>query len=319
MKPKLGILLASVCPFILIGALLGNLRSVTGATSEQPVVANCAMTHVVRRGETLSMLAQLYETTVPTLRRINSITNPDLIRTGQVLCVTLQSGLPSLPPTTTAQLVLEATYAELTPTESLSVEQRWGKRFVYPLRSSDAFTGVESSAALIATGEQMPIVWLAVCPRASTITCTLVVVDDSTPLAGLPISTTQTMTSSTALAITSGCTGPVQRADTAGAGFTTTNLSIWLEAPETERQKLVDIASVGQVGSFNELQGRCIQNDDLTYLLLQATGTGEARTYQATIKEPLQPVTPPPGAFRQWVCSRLRQAGYRGLHSRLGC
>lgn len=324
MKSLLRLFLACVCPVILAGTLLGNMQSAIGVASEQPVVANCTNTHVVRRGETLSMLAQRYATTVRILRQINYIANPDLIRIGQVLCVSIQTAAPTLTPTTTVattQLVLEATYAELTPTLPLDAQQRWGKRFIYPLASTDAFTSVASKRELIAVGTQIPAVWLVTCPPRSTITCTLVVVDDIAPLAALPISTTQTMTNSAALAVTEDCTGPVKRADTAGLGFTTTNLSIWLEDPGIDRQKLLDIANVGRVQSFNELRSKCIQNDEPTYLLLQAIGpaTGGARTYRATIKEPPSPELPPGGAFKQWVCSRLRRAGYHGLRSKIGC
>ena len=41
--------------------------------------------HIVRSGETLSGIAQLYRTTVAELQRLNNISNPNLIRVGQVL------------------------------------------------------------------------------------------------------------------------------------------------------------------------------------------------------------------------------------------
>lgn len=44
-----------------------------------------ATTHTVRSGETLSGIAQLYQTTVAELQRLNNISNPNLIRVGQIL------------------------------------------------------------------------------------------------------------------------------------------------------------------------------------------------------------------------------------------
>ncbi|MCB0062606.1 MAG: LysM peptidoglycan-binding domain-containing protein [Caldilineaceae bacterium] len=316
-----------IAPVILLAVLLGNLQLTIGVANAQTIVENCTDTHVVRPGETLSLLALRYATTVQTLVEINQIANPNFIRTGQVLCVAIRD---EPPPTETpidtapiAQVVLEATYAELTPTTALDAEQRWGRRFTYPLPASAAFTSVTSAAELIVAGEDaaMTVEWLAVCPRRSTMNCTFVAVDDIAPLAALPLSTTQVMTDNAALAIRSGCTGPVSRAETAGAGFTTTGLSIWLEDPQSERQKVLEIEQVGRVGSFDELRGRCIQNDEPTYLMLQRRNepAGEAPIYQVTIKEPPTGELPPPGVYRQWVCSRIRRAGLHGLGSKMGC
>gem|GEM_PF-1486093 len=50
-----------------------------------------ASTHTVRSGETLSGIAQLYRTTVAELQRLNNITNPNVIRVGQILQLPTQS------------------------------------------------------------------------------------------------------------------------------------------------------------------------------------------------------------------------------------
>ncbi len=52
-------------------------------------------TYIVRRGDTLSMIAARFNTTVATLAQINNILNPNLIYAGQTLRV---PGLPSSPP-----------------------------------------------------------------------------------------------------------------------------------------------------------------------------------------------------------------------------
>lgn len=44
-----------------------------------------ASVYVVKKGDTLSSIARKYSTTVKALAELNRITNPDVIRVGQVL------------------------------------------------------------------------------------------------------------------------------------------------------------------------------------------------------------------------------------------
>lgn len=55
-------------------------RAITQQTTSED-----ASTHLIKRGDTLSALAQRYGTTVDTLARLNNIANPDLIYAGESL------------------------------------------------------------------------------------------------------------------------------------------------------------------------------------------------------------------------------------------
>lgn len=57
------------------------------ATSKTPPSNTKLTTHTVRRGQTLTAIAQRYRTTVPTLKKLNQIKRADLIRSGQKLHV----------------------------------------------------------------------------------------------------------------------------------------------------------------------------------------------------------------------------------------
>ena len=69
-----------------MNTLRNNLRlpSVAPPAPNQPT-NNTSSTHTVRSGETLSGIADSHQTTVTELVRLNSISNPNLIRVGQVL------------------------------------------------------------------------------------------------------------------------------------------------------------------------------------------------------------------------------------------
>ena len=56
-------------------------------TSEPGDQSTCIDKHTVLRGETLRKIADQYKTTVEALVAANNITNPNLIRPGQVLCI----------------------------------------------------------------------------------------------------------------------------------------------------------------------------------------------------------------------------------------
>lgn len=70
---------SNICP----GLDMANLRNQLNTPT--PPVTNNTSTHTVRKGETLSGIAQQHRTTTTELARLNSITNVNLINTGQVL------------------------------------------------------------------------------------------------------------------------------------------------------------------------------------------------------------------------------------------
>lgn len=57
------------------------------STSGGATGSGCKVTHTVVAGDDLSHLASRYGTSISALANANGITNPNLIRVGQVLCV----------------------------------------------------------------------------------------------------------------------------------------------------------------------------------------------------------------------------------------
>ncbi len=66
---------------------IGTRLSLSGETIDFTPGSGSAGSHTVASGETLGKIAAAYGTTVDTLVELNSLTNPDLIRVGQVLVV----------------------------------------------------------------------------------------------------------------------------------------------------------------------------------------------------------------------------------------
>lgn len=61
------------------------------STSGGATVSGCKVTHTVVAGDDLSHLASRYGTSIGALANANGITNPNLIRVGQLLCVAPQN------------------------------------------------------------------------------------------------------------------------------------------------------------------------------------------------------------------------------------
>ena len=81
---------------------VGQVLSIAQAPSpaDTPISSDQAVTHTVRAGETLGLLAQQYGVTVEALVSRNDIQDPNLIEVGQVLTVNVPAGWapPSAPP-----------------------------------------------------------------------------------------------------------------------------------------------------------------------------------------------------------------------------
>ena len=58
-----------------------------GISSGSVNTATCAVTHTVRAGDNLSRIAATYGTTVGALTQANGLSNPNMIRAGQTLCI----------------------------------------------------------------------------------------------------------------------------------------------------------------------------------------------------------------------------------------
>lgn len=78
------------------------------------------ITYTVRRGDTLSSIARLYGVNPLELARANNIGNPDNIRVGQTLTITLNTLTPTLIPTITATHTPSLT-ANLTPSPTATL------------------------------------------------------------------------------------------------------------------------------------------------------------------------------------------------------
>lgn len=74
---------ATACTAVNMGHIRSGVGQLLRAAANQ--VTNNGATHTVRAGETLSGIANRHRTTVAELVRLNNISNPHLIRVGQVL------------------------------------------------------------------------------------------------------------------------------------------------------------------------------------------------------------------------------------------
>lgn len=96
---KLGLVIAVVVALMIVASPPPSLAADSSIGRPEPVTHdwffNC--THVVRFGETLSMLAVRYHTTVLELMRANFIANPNRIFAGMVLRVPCLASIPPAP------------------------------------------------------------------------------------------------------------------------------------------------------------------------------------------------------------------------------
>jgi LysM repeat protein len=58
-----------------------------GAPATSPEVAGCRASYTVQRGDTLARIAAKQGSTVGAITRASGIANPNLIRSGQALCI----------------------------------------------------------------------------------------------------------------------------------------------------------------------------------------------------------------------------------------
>jgi hypothetical protein len=96
--------------FMVVAMLVGMISATPAAAAE--TVQGCKQWHVVQKGEYLSQIARLYNTTYQKLTEINKLENPNLIFTGQSLCVSVgetTTSPPSTLPNTGAGIRIYAT------------------------------------------------------------------------------------------------------------------------------------------------------------------------------------------------------------------
>ncbi len=86
------------------------------ALTETAFAQDTGQTHVVRPGENLSTIASRYGVSLSTLTRVNGISNPNLLRSGQVLVIPGgEPQAPEPPPTRTPAPQSDATRAPSAP------------------------------------------------------------------------------------------------------------------------------------------------------------------------------------------------------------
>jgi LysM repeat protein len=73
----------------------------TPAAAAFPTALPGATNHIVQPGETLSIIAARYQTTVAVLMQLNGLASPDFIFSGQNLRLPTPGQAPAPPPTTT--------------------------------------------------------------------------------------------------------------------------------------------------------------------------------------------------------------------------
>ena len=117
----------------------------------------CATRHTVKAGDTVSYLAVQYHTHASAIVAVNSLSNPDLIRVGQSLCIpahkTWPTATPAPPSLATATPLPEPSLPTATP----------GKRRcspIYVTREGDTVAGVAflcgvTPAAILAANPQV--------------------------------------------------------------------------------------------------------------------------------------------------------------------
>ena len=112
---KISLLLMSI--FIFIGMAAASFQPVSAAAVDPKT---CTKWHTVQKGEYLSMIAELYDTSWYSIVDINDIKNPSLIYPGNRLCI-FQSGTSSNPPGSPYTYSSSANVSALSSKEDQSV------------------------------------------------------------------------------------------------------------------------------------------------------------------------------------------------------
>jgi hypothetical protein len=102
--PKILLLLIAV--FIMFGLMAVNKPATASAAMS---IKDCKQWHTVRSGEYLSQIAKTYGTDYRTIAEINGVVNPNLIYSGQQLCVSMVSGATPVIPQVTGSANVYAT------------------------------------------------------------------------------------------------------------------------------------------------------------------------------------------------------------------
>ncbi|GAB4582162.1 MAG: hypothetical protein Fur0022_49200 [Anaerolineales bacterium] len=102
---------------VIAALMLFSLFAASFSPAAAATIPNCTQWHVVKSGDTLTKIAQQYNTTVAKLIEINELENPNLIYVGQNLCISTNgttggTPAPSLPNTSSGIRVSASSVVE---------------------------------------------------------------------------------------------------------------------------------------------------------------------------------------------------------------
>ncbi len=306
-----------------VGALiLVGLWLIAAEAIQAQTPPGCANTYTVKRGDTLTAIANRSGASVQTLVRLNGIRNPNLIHPGQVLCLSAQPP-PSPTPTATCangpRIVLEITYA-FTPTADesewpLSTTGQVGKRQVYSLAGIAALQTVTATADLwpAMRDADPPVLWL-VRTGDQTPAYTLVSIGQGEPLADLRVGGTPI--TKPLVASPGPLTCPTRSIEVIGGdGFAATGLTLWLESTDGVRYPF-PVSRIAHADTLAQAK-RCFQNGVLALLPPTFQSPCGYRAVMVLSKEGFGP----PGAGAQWYCDAWRYGGgfFQWMRAWYGC
>ena len=190
-----------------------------------PVQAASPTTYIVQRGDTLSLIARRYNTTVQAIAELNGIANPNLIHVGQRLIIPSESDSP--PPPTQIHIVQ--------PDETLTrIASRYGTTILAIVAANDL-----ADPSLILVGQRLAI-------PGSASTAPLPSPFVAVELNPFPVIQGQT------LAIKVQTTGPVNLAGSfTSTGLSTSNdRSLAFVEENDQYWALVGIGAIAQAGPY---------------------------------------------------------------------
>jgi spore germination protein len=81
---------------LIVAALIATVAASFQGAAKPAAAATCAQNHVVRAGETLWRISQMYRTTVAALQSVNGMVSGTRIYVGQNLCIRLDNSDTSM-------------------------------------------------------------------------------------------------------------------------------------------------------------------------------------------------------------------------------
>jgi LysM repeat protein len=134
-------------------------------TPRPPATAiECRLTHMVRQGERLTQIAELYGVRWQDIATLNGLENPGLIFAGQVLCLPPNARLPNTPTRTATPTPSATASATITPTPSLTPDPCQGQNapawFFTPAPPACPTAAAITSQAAAQRFEQGQMIWL---------------------------------------------------------------------------------------------------------------------------------------------------------------